>query len=178
MSRRFDDETLSGRLDGELDATDARRIDAALSDSPEDRARFDHLRALDNRLGQWFQDHEPDIAPLESAVRYRFAQRRMEDRSDRKRVWLVPAAAAVAAMLVIVAGLAGFDYMIDRRVNAALDRMRAERASDIGVPSIALREEKRAGGHGRNKSEEAPRVVAPRALPFESRLLRTRLGRI
>ena len=51
--------------------------------------------------------------------------------------WWLPASAAA---LVLGVGLAGFDYMLDRRVDAALDQMRAERASDLALLASAMQE--------------------------------------
>lgn len=128
----IDREALSRFLDGESTGSERRAI-AGDQTAMDEAGR---MRQQDDALRAWFDGlaDEPPPPALERTIRGGFKARRA--RHSLSRWWPSVAAAAV----VFVAGLAAFDAMIDRRVNQALDRMRAERASDIALLASAVQD--------------------------------------
>ena len=137
MPRKFDDEVLSRWLDDELERSQRSEIAHALSEDATLAREVDGLRAQDERIRSWFETEPASNPELESSVRAAFAARRARRPGKAWGRWMMPAAAAA---MVMVAGFAGFDYMIDRRVDAALDQLRAERASDLALLASAMQD--------------------------------------
>ncbi len=137
MTRRIDDETLSRWLDSELDASDRTAVEDAIRTGTEDADHVARLRAQDDRLRQWFETESADTAHLAESVRAGFANKGAGTRFSSRHAWWMPAAAAAA---IVVAGLVGFDYMLERRVNDALEQMRSERASDLALMATAMQD--------------------------------------
>ena len=137
MVGNVDDELLSRWIDGELKQDEADRVSSLVETDKEVSARVAAIEARDASVRDWFDDQlAPPASELERSVGAAFAARRAQrERSGRQ--WWLPAAAAIA---VLIAGIAGFDYLIDHRVNDALDRMRAERASDIAMLASAMQD--------------------------------------
>lgn len=138
MTGEIDNQALSRWLDNELDSADAEKVKTAMH---SDRAVADdaeRLRRQDDAVRDWF-DGELSPAPshLEESIRNGFSRRRARQGNAARHHWWLPAAAAA---VVAVVGLAGFDYMLDRRVGAALDQMRAERASDLALLASAVQD--------------------------------------
>lgn len=131
----FDDQMLSRWLDGELEPAETERLRKRLGAERELAVRLSQFRKGDDAVRDWYDSQlAPAPRALEDVVRQSFKAKR----SKRLNVstWL-PAAAAAA---VVLAGFVGFDYMIDRRVNAALDLMQAQRASDAAFLTASMQE--------------------------------------
>ena len=126
-----DDEVLSRFLDGELDPSWTAESRADLTKSE----RAGALTAQDDKIRAWFDAHL-EMAPdqLARGVRQGFAARRRARRTPHW--WALGAAAAAVAVVAMV----GASYLIDRRVDAVLDQMRAERASDMAVLTAAMQD--------------------------------------
>lgn len=138
MVGRTDDETLSRWFDGELPPKEHEEVARAIDSDTDLAVRADSIRAQDASVRKWFDDQlAPPPPVLEQSVKAAFAARRRDRKATSGRAWWLPAAAAAA---VLIAGIAGFDYLIDRRVNDALDRMRAERASDMAMLASAMQD--------------------------------------
>ena len=139
MSRHFDEETLSRFLDGDLPADERAEIDAALEADPTLVERLSALEAQDHAIREWFDAQLTEApAALTESVRNSFAERRAHGGGGPGwGHWWLPSAAAAA---VVAVGLGAFDYMLDRRVDRALDQMRAERASDMALLASAMQE--------------------------------------
>ncbi len=138
MNKKLDDDALSRWLDGELDAERSSDIEASVTADPGLSATAERLRAQDEDLRGWFDEQAGLPSPkIEQSVREAFVDRRTRSSAPGSRHWWLPAAAAAA---VVIVGLAGFDYLIERRVDAALGQLRAERASDLALIASAVQE--------------------------------------
>ena len=137
MSRRIDDETLSRWLDSELSASDRATVEDAIRTQTEDADHAGKLKAQDDRLRQWFASESADTSHLAESIRAGFANKRATVQTAPRHAWWMP---AVAAAAILIAGLVGFDFVLERRVNAALEQMRAERASDLALMTRAMQE--------------------------------------
>ncbi len=137
MSRRIDDETLSRWLDSELNASDHAATEDAIRAGTEDAKVAARLQAQDDQLRQWFATESSDTSHLAESIRVGFANKRAKVGTAPRHAWWMPAAAAAA---IFAAGLFGFDYMLDRRVNDALEQMRSERQSDLALMTQAMQE--------------------------------------
>ena len=139
MNRQFDEETLSRFLDGDLPARDMAEIEAALEADPALVEELSALETQDQAIRDWFDAQLTDPpAALTETVRAGFARRRAHHGGGPGwGHWWLPSAAAAA---VVAVGLGAFDYMLDRRVDAALGQMRAERASDMALLASAMQE--------------------------------------
>ena len=128
----IDRDILSRIIDDEATEADRR----ALGDDPAAQAGLDAMLRQDAAVRDWFDSAAGAQVPpaLERAVRNGFKVRRARTGIVR---WFVPVAAAA---VMVVAGVATFDAMLDRRVNQALEQMRAERASDLALLASAVQD--------------------------------------
>lgn len=126
---RLNDETLSTYLDGELDAGERARIEAALAADPAARARLEVLRSSTTLAREAFDARlrEPVPPSLVAAVR---AAARKSAAAPRRTAWLawlrslltMPAPAlAAAAGLTLVIGAVG--YLVGRFGTAPADAL-------------------------------------------------------
>lgn len=138
MTSRIDDEKISRFLDGELDdAHVAGDQHTALGDHTL-TPRADQIRGQEKAIRDWFEGKLPAPSPtIEQSIRTGFAERRAHHHRAKRSRWWLPAAAAAAVLFV---GFAAFNQLIDSRVEAALDQMRVERASDIALLTSAMQE--------------------------------------
>ncbi len=138
MPGRIDEEALSRWLDNELESIDAEAVDTAVRSDQAVTDKAGRLDEQDANVRAWFEEQLPPIpAHLEQSIRTGFSRRRARQNKDARQRWWLPVAAVA---LVLGIGLVGFDYMLDRRVDAALDQMRAERASDLALLASAMQE--------------------------------------
>ena len=138
MAHGIDDDRLSAYLDGGLAEDEMCVVEDALLKDPEAAGQLVALRAADDRFREWAEEQMPEPPEaLINGIQNAFRVRRARADGDGWRRWLVPAAAALA---VVVAGAAAFDWMIERRVAGALDQMRAERASDMALLASAVQD--------------------------------------
>lgn len=131
----IDDETLSRWFDGELGPDKTAEIAERLTDDTALAERVERLERGDALLRDWFDERlEPPAPELENLVRKGIRKRQ---KTPQVYLW-VPAVAA--AGVILVAGLVGFDKMIEQRVNSALDQMQAQRASDVATLASAMQD--------------------------------------
>jgi surface antigen len=131
MNDRDDDRPLSEYLDGALGAAERNALKARLAAEPALAARLEAFRVADRAARDWSEAALADPSPGAVAI----IRRRRPARRRQSAPWLVPAAAAVA--LVVLGGF-GVDRLVDWRVTEALDREHAERAADMELLAHAM----------------------------------------
>lgn len=127
-----DPEALSRFIDRESSHEEQSR----LQNDDEAGAAASRLRSQDDLLREWFDQKLDELPPaaLEKSIRTGFAARRARGGFSR---WWAPAATAV---VILIAGVVGFDHMIDRRVSGAFEQMRAERMADMALVTSAMQQ--------------------------------------
>lgn len=134
-NRELDDQLLSQWLDGELDSQGVRQLRDRLGADPELERRKEQFQRSNDAARAWFEFQDAAVpAELEKLVTTQFRRKRNARPGFLK--WL-PAAAAAA--IVLIGGI-GFDYMIDQRVNAVLENMQAEQASNVAFLTVSVQE--------------------------------------
>ncbi len=149
MTRQVGDETLMAYVDGELDETAARDVEAAMAADP---GLADTVRSL--REGA-MSLHAAFAEPMRGQVPGRLIETVNAGVAARKREvprspWYGrPAYAAMAASLaVLILGLGGTYVFVDRQVEQRLARLEAARAADRDIiqETIATALEKHLSG--------------------------------
>jgi len=142
MSESATDDLLSAYLDGQLGDTERGRLELRITKEPDLARRLETLRAADGAARDWFAGALTDAPPATAAcVRRGFRRRRNQHRDGAGFAgfnrWLAPVAAVAA---VIVIGLIGFNYEVERRVDNVVAQMRSERTADLKLLANAMQE--------------------------------------